>query len=183
MDTNKMNSLRSHEFTDAGTLYLRSDEFTDAGVMVLAKLCRNLTVADLEACKQLTDASVTALATHCPNLTCISLDFSHSVLLTESAVITIAKSCRNATTIRLTACPKITAMTLDAIIPASAPLFPNLENLDLSWCDACDTVVATLVTGCPNLMSIDLHNAFMISDVALTAIAKSCPKLKDIVTL
>ena len=114
---------------------------------VAAVISTSLSSLDLSGCK-ITDATVVAVALGCPHLE--SFDLEGCKMITNAAVVQLASLCK-----------KLASL--------------NLRN---SYCgEFSDTDVEALVSGCPQLVSLDLGDSENFTDAAVVALASRCKKL------
>ena len=114
---------------------------------VAAVVSKSLSSLDLSGCK-ITDATVVAVALGCPHLESFHLEGCK--MITNAAVVQLASLCK-----------KLASL--------------NLRN---SYCgEFSDTDVEALVSGCPQLVSLDLGDSENFTDAAVVALASRCKKL------
>ena len=115
------------------------------------------------------DTAVVALAASCPQLSSLNLSDCHKI--TDAAVAALAASCPQLSSLNLCGCHKIT----DEALAALAASCPQLSSLILCGCHKItDAAVVALVTSCPQLSSLDLYGCLNITDAAMASLAASC---------
>jgi len=133
-------------------LSFNGDGMTNELVFQLVKGCRNIKILDLLSCSIITDKALITIAKYLEHLEEIRLDRCHN--LTEEGFITLAQSCQNLRTIYLGDNQEIIT---DRIIQHFSTCCPNLHTIDISNCNAIsDRGICALARNCKNLRTLDL---------------------------
>jgi hypothetical protein len=61
-----------------------------------------------------------------------------------------------------------------------APYLKQIKSLNLSFCKLTDEQLNIVLSGCPNLESLQLHENRALTEQAITIIANRCPKLRNL---
>ena len=69
----------------------------------------------------------------------------------------------------------------DAGLAGLVRRFPNLQHIDLTWCEnVTDGGLTAVAAGCPNLQHLDLSYCESVTDGGLVAVAAGCPNLQHL---
>lgn len=122
---------------------------------------------DFSRCKRLTDRSLQSLAYNVPHLNGLQLSLCHT--LTDDALSGILESTPQLTHLDLEELEELSNTTLQNL--AQAPCAPDLEHLNISYCENLgDVGMLQVFKNCPKLKNVDMDNT-RISDLVLTEAA------------
>lgn len=166
---------------------------TDSGIEALAHGCVKLEYIDLEACTALTDNALTSLGKHCHALTHVNVS---SINLTDTGISDLASGCPHLKSLFLHGCESLTETSfsiigrqclelsslgvkinvndagLIALTLRHSPFQYNQSNVWL--------MLPELGQEYYGLTVIDMRGNKNVTDAGITALAESCPYLKDV---
>ena len=119
---------------------------------------------------------ITILRLTCVSRNMTSIHISNSPMVTDHAIMTLARKCSKLVDVTLSGCGKIT----DASIIFLAMTHPNLTSLNLDKCgNVTDATAVTLANHCAGLRCLNL-SCTCVADVGVVELAKKCKHLHSI---
>lgn len=163
----RLNRLTSLEF------YI-CDMITTAVVSEFAKNCPNLKDVRVPGCGKITDESIIQVAANCPRLQ--HLDVRACSLISDVSIVKVAHRCPELLHInvgRISGSERITYRSVSEIAAHT-----KVDTLGLAGCDITDnTVISIAMKRASGLERVSFNNCPRITDAAVEALAKYCPRL------
>jgi bacterioferritin-associated ferredoxin len=130
----------------------------------------------LQWCQGITDTGIKALTTHCPRLRVIDLK---SCLITDDAVMSIAKDSKELKMLDISWCSKLTDQCLGYLATFQGDDAVDgehgIEALYLIWCSSITEHGVELLSNLPTLKLIDLSGCLSVGTECVERL-KSCGK-------
>eukprot|EP01126_Amoeba_proteus_P065275 TRINITY_DN9253_c0_g4_i2.p1 TRINITY_DN9253_c0_g4~~TRINITY_DN9253_c0_g4_i2.p1 ORF type:complete len:392 (+),score=57.12 TRINITY_DN9253_c0_g4_i2:347-1522(+) len=167
-------------------------QLTDKSIEKIASCCPRLRHLWLEECNITTEGL--SHLNICSNLKSLNLGYSKG--LNDAVLVMLAEGCPKMKKIDLSYCNKITAACLGKVLRAWPLLkdlnlrgfsgelhelrHPNLENLNLSWCNMVDDAIIGVIADCSNLVGLDLAWNSKITANSVHKLASKCKSLRSL---
>lgn len=119
----------------------------------------------LQWCQGITDAGIKALITNCPSLRLIDLK---SCLITDEAVMSIARESKNLKVLDLSWCSKLTNASIGYLVAyqhchaSSSKVSGGIETLYLVWCSNLTDAGVSFLREVSSLKTVDLSGCMHI---------------------
>ena len=146
------------------------NHITDSIVHDIARSHPNLQSIDIRSSSRLTDTAIYTLTDSCPNLRSLKLEYCDGI--NDIAIRKIAH-CRYLEHLELYSIKALSDKSM-CIIARSCP---DIQYLNLQFCNITDKAVEEIALSCHNLKHLDLFGALHISDSSISKIAKMCPNI------
>ncbi|PKB95801.1 RNI-like protein, partial [Rhizophagus irregularis] len=143
---------------------------TDSIVHDIVRSHPNLQSIDIRSSSRLTDTAIYTLTDSCPNLRSLKLEYCDGI--NDIAIRKIAH-CRYLEHLELYSIKALSDKSM-CIIARSCP---DIQYLNLQFCNITDKAVEEIALSCHNLKHLDLFGALHISDSSISKIAKMCPNI------
>ncbi|RGB21689.1 hypothetical protein C1646_777494 [Rhizophagus diaphanus] len=143
---------------------------TNSIVHDIARSHPNLQSIDIRSSSRFTDTAIYTLTDSCPNLRSLKLEYCDGI--NDIAIRKIAHY-RYLKHLKLYSIKALSDKSM-CIIARSCP---DIQYLNLQFCNITDKAVKEIALFCPNLKYLDLFEALYISDSSISKIAKMCPNI------
>ncbi|XP_074276568.1 EIN3-binding F-box protein 1-like [Silene latifolia] len=176
----------------------------DESLFEIANGCHRLEKLDLSNCPRITDKALTAIARNCPTLNSISLEDCQNV--GNDGLQAIGEYCTNLKSVNIKNCPLVADQGVAKLMSSASFVLKKLKLQGLNITDVAlavighygkvvtDLVLANLQTvnergfwvmgnaqGLQHLRSLTISSCRGVTDLAIEAVGKGCPNLKQFV--
>lgn len=176
----------------------------DEGLIEIAKGCHRLEKLDLSNCPSITDKALVAIAKNCPSLTSLNVEGCQNV--GNEALQAIGQFCTNLSSLNVKDCPLVSDQGVASLMSQTSFVLKKLKLQGLNITDMSlavighyglaltDLILANLqnvnergfwvmgnTQGLQHLKSMTISSCRGVTDLAVLAVAKGCPNLKQFV--